>query len=121
VRARPDLLGGDAEVLEPERHLVLHPGHDDLVLRILEDRGHGACKIGGAVRPRVEPGDDDAAGERSPVEVRDETRECAQQRRLAAARGAEKRDDLARLEVEGDVPHRRDAPGVGKRQMANGR
>ena len=46
--------GRDSEVLEAERDLVLDPRHHDLVLGILEHRGHGAGELGGAVRAGVE-------------------------------------------------------------------
>ena len=72
MRPRPDLLRRDAEVLEPERHLVLDPGHHDLVLGILEDRGNRPREIGRTVRSRVEPADLDAAGERAAVKMRHE-------------------------------------------------
>jgi hypothetical protein len=38
VRARSDVWGRHAEVLEPESGLVGDPAHHDLVLGILEDR-----------------------------------------------------------------------------------
>ena len=55
-------------------------------------------------------------GEAAAVEVRHEPRERAQERRLAAAGRAEQRDDLAVLELERDVAHRRHAAGVGERE-----
>ena len=57
------------------------------------------------MRPRVEAADLDPAGEAAAVEVRHEPGERAQERRLAAAGGAEQRDDLARVELERDVAH----------------
>jgi hypothetical protein len=82
VRARPDLRSWDAEVLEPESGLVGDAGHDDLVLRILEDRGNGPREIRGASAARVVPGDLDAAAEAAAVEVRNKSSERAQEGRL---------------------------------------
>jgi len=42
VDTRPDLGGRYATVLEPERHVVAGPGHDELRLRILEDHARSA-------------------------------------------------------------------------------
>ena len=70
---------------------------------------------------RVQPADLDPAGEAATVEVRHEPRERAQERRLAAARGAEQRDDLARVELERDVAHRRHAARVGEREPLDAR
>ncbi len=116
VGTRPDSSRIDAEVLEPERHFVLDAGHHDLVLRILKDRGDGARELARAVRSRVETADLDTAGEAAAVEVRHEAGKGAEERRLAAPGRTEKRHDLAGLELERDVPKRRNAPRVGERE-----
>ena len=75
----------------------------------------------GRARARVEPGDDDPAGEAAAVEVRHEPGERAQQRRLPGARGAEQRDDLARLELERDVASAGGAAGYENARPLDGR
>ena len=106
-RARHDLRRRRAEVLEPERHLGEHARQHDLVLGLLEQRRDRAGELGRARRARVAAADDDAPGETAAVEVRHEPGERAQQRRLARARGAEQRDELARLDLERHVVERR--------------
>ena len=106
VGAREDLGRRRAEVLEPEGHLVLDPVEDDLVLRVLEQRGHRAGKLGGPLEPGVPAGDLHLAGETPAVEMRDEAGERSQKRRLPRAGRAEKRDGLPRLELEGHVLER---------------
>ena len=96
--ARPDLRGRRAEVLEPERDLVLDAAEDDLVLGVLEQRGDLVGEVGRAEAAGVAPGDLDAALETPAVEVRNEPSERAQERRLAGAGRPEQRHDLARLE-----------------------
>ena len=118
---RPDLLGRDGHVLETERDLVLDARHHDLVLRVLEDRRDDAGELGRAVRPGVQAADLDPAGEAATVEVRHEPRQRAQERRLAAAGGAEQRDDLARVELEREITHRRHAARVGEREPLDAR
>ena len=80
---------------------------DDLVLGILEEGRNRPREIGGARPPRVEPGHLDPACEPPAVEVRNEPGQRAQQRRLPRAGRPEQRDDLARLDLERDVPQRR--------------
>ena len=75
---RPDLSRIDADVLEPERGLVRDLAHHDLVLRILEDRGHRSRQLGRTRLARIDAADDDAALEATSVEMRDERRERAQ-------------------------------------------
>jgi hypothetical protein len=111
VHPRPDRRRVDREVLEAERHLVGDEGHDDLVFGILEDARHRPCQLGRARPPGVSPAHLDAPGEPSPVEVRHEPGESAQERRLAASGGAEESDGLARLELEGHVRQGR-CPGT---------
>jgi hypothetical protein len=45
--SRPDLGFWRAQILEPERDLVLDEGHHDLVLGVLEDRRDRSGKVGG--------------------------------------------------------------------------
>src|SRR5947209_16129942 len=77
-----------ADVLQTEGDLGLDPAQDDLVLRILEDRGDGARELGGPQPPGVEPADVDTAREPPTVEVRDEAGERAEEGRLARSRRA---------------------------------
>ncbi len=114
-----DWVGGDPEVLEAERDLVLDPRHHDLILGVLEHRGYGAGERGGAVLAGVEARHLDAAAKAPAVEVRDEPREGTEQRRLAAAGRPEQRDDFAGLELKRDVPYGRHAAGIGERQAAD--
>ena len=94
---------GSPEVLEAEGDLVRDPPEDDLVLRILEERRHGAGELGGAGAARVAAVDLDPALEAAAVEVRDEPGERAQQRRLPGAGGPEQGDDLAGFDPERNV------------------
>jgi hypothetical protein len=87
---------------------------------ILEDRRDRPCQLGRTGRARVETGDDDAAREAPAVEVRDERRECPQERRLAGAGGAEQRDDLAGLELERDPAQCRRSGGVREGEIDDG-
>ena len=104
--ARPDLGGRRAEVLEPESDLVRDDREDDLILRILEDRGDRSRQIGGSRGPRIQSRDDSSTREAAAVKMRDEARERPQQRRLAGSRRAEQRHDLARLELQRERPER---------------
>ena len=73
-------------------------------------------------RPRVQAADDDAPGEAAAVEVRHEPGQSPEQRRLARARGAEQRDELARLDLERDVVDRRTLGArIGERQVLDRR
>ena len=103
---REDLGRRRAEVLEPERHLVLDPVEDDLVLRVLEERRHRARELGRPLQSRVAAGHLHLAGETPAVEVRDEAGERAQERRLPRAGGPQESDDVARLELEGHCVER---------------
>jgi hypothetical protein len=105
--AAHDRLGRDTEVLQAERHLAVDEGHDDLVLRILEERRDRARELGRSCVARVEPVHDHGPGESSPVEPGHEPGERAQQRRLAGAGGPEQRDDLSRRELQRDPVERR--------------
>ena len=106
VDAGPDLCRRRAEVLEPERDLVLDAAEDDLVLGVLEQRGDLVREIGRAEAAGVASGDLDAALEAAAVEVRNEAGQRPQERRLAGARRAEERHDFARLDLERDVGQR---------------
>ena len=86
--------GGTPRFSSPNATSFARDRHHDLVLRILEDGRHRAGELGRSVAARVEPGDDDPAGEAATVEVRHEPGERAQERRLPGARRAEERDDL---------------------------
>jgi hypothetical protein len=121
-RLRPDLRGRRAQVLEPERDLVLDPGHHDLVLGVLEDGGDGPDEVGRPGTARVEAADDDGPAEPAAVEVGHEPGERAQERRLPAARRAEHGEDLAVGHFHGDVPERGlTRLGVGVRQPVDDR
>src|SRR6266545_1661818 len=102
-RARHDLRRRRPEVLQPERHLGQRAGQHDLVLRLLEERRDRARELGRSRRPRVAPADDDPTCEAAAVKVRHETRERAQQRRLARPGRAEQRDELAALDRKRDA------------------
>ena len=117
---RPDLARRNADVFEPEGDLVRDDGHHDLVLGILEDRRNGAGKLGRPGPPSIEPGDDDPTREAAPVEVRHESGERAQQRRLAGPGGTEESHDLSRLERQRHVPQRRRRRRVRERQAVDG-
>ena len=112
VDAGPDLCRRRAEVLEPERDLVLDAAEDDLVLGVLEERRDLVGEIGRAEAAGVASGDLDPALEAAAVEVRDEPGQRAQKRRLAGARGAEERHDLTGLDLERESDSAgRSAPG----------
>ena len=98
-----DLARRRAEVLEAEGDLVLDARHDDLVLRILEERGHGAGEIGWPVRAGVQPRHGHRAREAAAVEVRNEPREGAEQGRLPRAGGTEQHDELSGLDRQRHV------------------
>ena len=40
VHPHPDLRGGDAQILGPEGHVLLHDGSHQLVVRVLEHHAH---------------------------------------------------------------------------------
>ncbi len=90
----------------PKATSFVDPAEDDLILGILEEGCDLAGEIGGPEPPRVQAGDHDPALEAPAVEVRDEARERAQECRLARARRAEERHDLARLDPKRDVRER---------------
>src|SRR6266545_2044827 len=119
--AREDLRRRRAEVLEPEGNLVPDPAENDLILRVLEERGDDAGELGGVSDPRVEAGDLHSPGEAAAVEVRHEPRERAEQRRLARAGGPEERYHLARLDPEGHLRQRIRHVRVRERQLVDPR
>ena len=84
--------GRPAAVLERERQFGAHGRHHGLRLGVLEERAGDCGEIARAVLTRVQPADDRAAGKRAAVEVRDEARGRAQDRRLAR-RGQAGEDD----------------------------
>ena len=69
--------------------------------------GDASRELGRARSPGVAAFDLDPALEAAAVEVRDETGERAQERRLSRARRAEQGDDLAGLDSKRDVRKRR--------------
>jgi hypothetical protein len=75
--AWPDLGRRGADVLEAERDLVRDLAHHNLVLGILEHRGHRPRELGRPCRPGVDAADDDAPAHRPAVEVRHERRQRA--------------------------------------------
>ena len=121
VDARPDLPWLDAEVLEPERRLVRNLAHHDLVLGVLEDGSDRSRELRWTRGAGVDAADDHAAGERPAVEVRDERRERAQQRRLPGPRRTEQRDVLPVDELERELVEHRRAAGVGERERVDAR
>ena len=96
-----DLGRRRAEVLEPECHLVLDPVEDDLVLRVLEQRGHRAGELGRPLQSSVAAGDLHLADEAPAVEVRDKAGERPQKCRFPRPGGPKESDDVARLELKG--------------------
>ena len=119
-RTRLDLLRRGTDVLQ--RNLVEDAGEDDLVLGILEQGRDGAGQARRAMPPRVEAGDLDPSGEHAAVEVRDESREGAKQRRLAGAGRAEYQRHLTRNQVRGYVPKSRSRRArIQKRQVLRAR
>ena len=100
VDAAPDLLPGLAAHLQREGD-VLADGHVGEERVGLED--HADRPLAGGHVGQVAPGDLDDA-RIGPLEPGD----AAEQRRLAAARGAEERDELARRHLERDVVERPD-------------
>ena len=105
-RSIVDLQRRHPEVLEAELELVLDAGHDDLVLRVLEDARNRAGQVARPCRPRVPPGDLDPAGKPPAVEVRNQSGESAQQRRLSRARRPEQADELAGMHLQRDLVER---------------
>ena len=104
-RSRNDPRRCDSEVLEPERHLGENARQDDLILGILENGCDRADEIRRTAGPRIASGDPNATAEPPAVKVRDESRERAQQRRLARAGRSEQKNHFAGLDRERDVPH----------------
>ena len=121
VDPRPDLARGHARVLEPERDLVQHLGHHDLVLRVLEHGRDGPSELCRAHLARVDPADDDAPREDTAVEVRHEPRERTKQRRLPRSRRAEQRNVLALFDLQRHAVEHRRAGGVGEAQVVDDR
>jgi hypothetical protein len=121
ARAGADRLGPDAEVLQPEGHLVLDPRHHDLVLRILEERRNDTCELGWRGESRVQAGHLDAAREAAAVKVGHEPGERTKQGGLSGARSAQDEDGLARLQRERDVAQSRLRVRVRERETLDGR
>ena len=88
-----------------------------MVLGVLEEGSDRARELGGTHTARIHARHLDAAGETPAVEVRHEPGERAQERRLARARRAEQRDNLARVQLQRDIAKREAALGVGIRQL----
>ena len=116
LHAARDRRGAPAAVLEREGQLRAHRAHDDLRLRVLEQRARDRRQLRRAVRARVEAARDEPSGELPAVEVRDEPGRRAQQRRLARAGAAREHDELAGLDPQRDVgERRRGRAGIGVR------
>jgi hypothetical protein len=105
-RAR-DRAGGLTPVLERQLELGTHAPHHDLRLGLLEDRAAHRGELSGAVRAHVELAHAQLARRLAAVEVRDETAERAQQRRLAGARDAAEHGEGAGGDRERDMVERR--------------
>jgi len=104
TRRGDDLARRRADVLEAERNLANDAREHDLLLWVLEQHRDRPGELRGSCGARVSSIHDDATLEPAAVEVRDEARKRAEQRRLARAGRAEEEHDLARLDREGHVP-----------------
>ena len=70
VHPAADLRGLHAQVLRAERHVVLHDGRDELVVRILEHHAAAAADLPGVLRvSRGHAADEDLAGSRQKQRV----------------------------------------------------
>ena len=74
-----------------------------VALRVLLDEADDGREVARSVLRRVEPVDGDRPGQGAAAEVRDEAVDGAQQRRLAAAGGADHEDELALGDLERHV------------------
>ena len=117
ARAGGDLGRGSTDVFQPELDLVLDAAEDDLVLGVLEHGRDPAGQVGRPRAARVEAADLDLPLEAAAVEMRNEPRERAHERGLPGAGRAEHGHELARLELERDIPQRRPAPRIGEGQV----
>jgi hypothetical protein len=103
-----------SEVRRPERHVVPHGRHEQLVVRVLEHQADLPPYLGKVVAVQARSADLDPAaagpaGHRAedPVQVQDE-------RGLAGAVRAEQRDPLTALDGEVDTEQGLPAVGVGE-------
>ena len=94
---RVELGAAQPEVGRPERHVVAHGGHEQLVVGVLEDDADPASHLEQVRAGDRQPRDGDAsrAGREDAVEVQ-------HQGRLARAVGAEQGDPLPRVHVQVD-------------------
>ena len=104
VDPRPDLVGGQAGVLQTEGDVVPGPGHDELAVRVLGEQAQPAP--GGARCPAVHG---ELAGHLGALGVQD-AGEGGEQRGLAGARGAGQEHPLAGLDDEVDAGQRPGPP-----------
>ena len=99
VDALLHLRGRPGEVLEAERHVVLHALGHQLVLRVLEQHADVAARAQTPlVRQQVVAADGGDLGPGRPLETAEQTCE----RRLAGAVGADHGDELARSHGEAE-------------------
>ena len=99
---------GKAAVLERERELGADRPHHDLRLGVLEERADGAGDRSRALVAGVEAGDRHRTLDLTPVEVRNETADGAQECRLPEPGRTGEDDDLARSDLEVDAVERID-------------
>jgi hypothetical protein len=99
----PDPGRSGAQILKAEGHFVADNAQDDLVFGVLKDGRNCSGELGRPRRPRIEPGYGHATREASTVEMRDETGEGPQQRRLPRSGWPEERYDFSLCKAERDV------------------
>ncbi|PSK62519.1 hypothetical protein B0E53_05584 [Micromonospora sp. MH33] len=100
VHPGPDLVGGHAPVLQPERDVVAAAGHHQLGLRVLEDDADAFPGL-----TRVEPVDLDGALLLAGV-LGQQPGQRRQQRALARPGGAQQQHPLPGLDAQVHPPHR---------------
>ena len=116
--AAAHLVGGDAEVLEAEGHLVPDGVAHNLVVGALEHVAHRSCRLRRREGPDVDAEGEDVA--RALARRRDLGLGKAQQGRLARSRGTcEQRERAVRNDERRTVEHRVRASGVGEREVAD--
>ena len=98
-----DLFRLDREVLGPERQLVLHRGHDELVVRVLEHHADPLRDGRHGERLDVVPKDAHGAGHRAPERLGSQAGEAVAQGGLAAPGGAGDDHRLAGRDAEAHV------------------
>ena len=88
-------VGGDRELLHAVRELFLERVGDAAGERILRDDAHDVGELAWRMGARVAPVDGDPAAQLAAGEVRDQTVDRAEQRRLPASGGADHHAELA--------------------------